>query len=325
MSAPTKRPGHNSGIPVDDGEGNEVQAFEEIEGGVFNMSYRTRIDDFLQKCSLQSSQADFYLWKYDNPNAGEQKSLVGKYHECDEPPDEDDVARTYGAGRYMLGMVYPETAKKPGGTRVYKFKISPQYTSNYQPMVQSAPSVQNQQPVIVQQPQQNTAAEFMAMMQSFLSLLLPVLRPPENPDISRVMAGNVAMIQDVMRKQMTNTVDLMADYQRKVAMIKQVGTQPQQQPQAIDDGDDEEGGVNAVISQIAPLLTEWLPKLIGGGPQAQAVSSVVKGSAMFKEITRNRRMVAALIAHLDSTQGEEETNKALKALNIKRLPVRKGA
>jgi hypothetical protein len=309
-----KKAGQAAAIENESVDDDTVDDSLRDDEGEVDPSFTARMKEFIAKSKIDTAHVSFYLYKYDNSSSGEAKSLLKKFAEGDNPPDEDEVGRTFGSGRYIIMMTTFQNGKS--FVRSYKFKLHQHYdTIRMTPVAQPATAVV---------PAHDSNKNFMdammmiqtmmsTMMQSFIPLFQ---RPPESPDMAKMIAGNYAMVNDIAKKQMMNNVDLMADYQRKVILLnKQAG---------IDDTDTEEieepqSDVMTIIEQIKPFIGEWLPKLIGGGQQSKVVSTIVKSSSMFQEIARNRKMVNALVRHLDGTSGKENTDIVLKKLGISRV------
>ncbi len=289
----------------DDEQPGVEPAFEEFteEDGFIDPSYLSKVNGFLEKAKIDISETVCYLYKYDNYNSGEQKSVLYKYTDGDIP-DEDEVGKRWGSGRYVLVLSIPPANGRKPLMRAYKFRINPYYDTLRSGPLPAMPIQQQHDSG------KNSMAEAFSMLQGLLATLLPMFqRPPENPDFSKMMAGNYGMFQDIMKRQMLDNVQLMTDYQRNVQLLKDGGG---------DMNGVEEEPAESIIEKIAPFLNEWLPKLIGGGTESKVVSTVVKGSAMFKEIAKNQAMVKALIAYLDKSQGVAQTNQVLASLGMKR-------
>lgn len=297
----------------------EEEIFEEFNEGNtkrLDPTYHERLIEFLARSSLEIKDGHFYLYKYENYLSGEQKSLVDKFVET-EPPDENEVGLRYGSGRYLLVLLVPPEGKREKIVRSYRFRCHPVYDDRRADLLgpgRGRPSYQVEQAP----PRRDTSlADAFALFQGMIQTIIPLVRPPENPDVQRMMSQNFHVVSDVMKKQLESNVQLMADYQRRVANLKQIGEnmgkgERQQQ-------DEEDSGVMAIIQQVAPLLQEWLPRLLKPGAEGKVVSNIVKETAMFQEIKRSRKMINALIGHLDQTEGQEKTNKILNALNLKRM------
>src|SRR3990172_4587296 len=275
-------------------------------------SFMEKMNEFIARSNIDVGNITFYLYKYENRFSGAAKSILKKYANGDQPPDEDEIGRQFGSGRYLVMMTVPAPPGGKSKVRAYNFKLHEHYDT-----------IRNNAPVSAAAQSSGTGdfiqmfTMMQGMMHTMMQTIIPLIRqekPPENPDFAKLMAQNYQMVNEITKKQMLDNVDLMGDFQRKIAMMSKRGGQA-----AIDDfsdteqDDDEEqgSGVFAIIEQLKPFLDDWLPKLIGSGQQSKAVTSIVKSTSMFKEIAKNRSMINALIAHLDSTAGGGKKKKGI--------------
>lgn len=288
------------------------QTFEELvsSDGCIDANYHARLLDFLAKSDLTVNEAQFHLYKYENYMSGEAKAWVAKYVES-EPPDEAEVARAFGSGRYLLIMTVPGKSI----VRSYRFRISA--------LCDGARPEVSPHPIVYDNRKNNDGMkDAVLLFQQVVATLIPLLRPPESANYSKMMDSNYSMVADVMRKSMMSNVELMEEYQRKVSMLKSKNDHRVIDMQQEEDSSNE-NNFATIIAQIAPLLEAYLPKILGGGAQGKVVSGMVRDSAMFHEIKRNRSMVNALIAYLDQEKGADETDKILSALSLKRVVQKK--
>lgn len=313
-------PKKNTGQQVDDNERNDdfdtTPTFEEVDfqnGGMYP-TYRDRLQEFLDRAELQCGDAVFSLYKYDSP-VSTSCALINKYFD-QEPPDEHEVGLKYGSGKYLMIMSLPPIGKQKTKThRQYKFRISQEYDQMRQG-AGGAGGDPRQQVYMYPPPQQNNMVEAMTVLQSLIVSLIPLIRPSESPDMNKIMQANMSLVNDVMKKQMMSTVEMMNDYQRRISNVKQIGDESMKQG---NEETEPDNSVMDVITQIAPLIAEWLPKLAHGGYQSKLVGNIVKETALFQEIKKSKKMIVGLIRHLDETRGAEETNKVLNALGMKRI------
>lgn len=292
-----------------------LQMFEEIPDLGFDASYSSRISEFLVKSSLTMNDAVFYLYKYENYGTGDSKACIKKYTDG-EPPDEHEVGMAYGSGRYLLIMYVPPSNGRKQISRGYKFRCHQNYDTVRNVAPVSVPSVVSPAPVNPGQ----SMLEVMGMFTALINALGPLIRPPTDPDVSKMSGQYTAMFQDVMKKAMMSNIELMNNYQHAVAKIKNPGDNVQNRNNQNDQQEGDGGSAAGIIEQLAPFITEWLPKLIAGGQQGKAVAMVAKSTKMFQEIKRNRNTITALIRYLEEKNGPEDTNKVLTALSLKRPP-----
>jgi len=103
-------------IPKDE-ETEDISLIDEVidEKAIsFNLSYIDRINTFIERNDLLESSPMYYLYKYDNAQAGNTKSFIAKFNEV-EPPDEDTIGKKFGSGRYLICVAIPACTKAPKG------------------------------------------------------------------------------------------------------------------------------------------------------------------------------------------------------------------
>lgn len=281
-------------------EGADVQT-EEFEA----LSYVDQINDFIARNNLLEIEAVYYLYKFDS-NTGNAKSFIHKYSAV-EPPDEDTIGRTFGAGRYLVILAIPRCDKAPKGyMRSYQIKIHSYYDTLKQ--APAAPA-----PTIIQQSGGNfsDAFEMIAKIVAIITPLLQRSQQPQVPDMSAMLFKTYEATNEVLKKSMTENVKNLGEMQRKILSLEngEMNTEV--------DTDEEEG--TSLLETLKPLLLEWLPKLIGNSPESKVVQSVVKNTPQFKRIISNKQEFKTLVSYLDQQQGKEVTDKVLGSLKLKRV------
>lgn len=280
--------------------GANVQT-EEFEA----LSYVDQINDFIARNNLLEIEAVYYLYKFDS-NTGNAKSFIHKYSAV-EPPDEDTIGRTFGAGRYLVILAIPRCDKAPKGyMRSYQIKIHSYYDTLKQ--APTAPA-----PTIIQQSGGNFSDAF-EMISKIVAIITPLLQrsqQPQVPDMSAMLFKTYEATNEVLKRSMTENVKNLGEMQRKILSLEngEVNTEV--------DTDEEEG--SSLIETLKPLLMEWLPKLIGNSPESKVVQSVVKNTPQFKRIISNKQEFKTLVSYLDQQQGKEVTDKVLGSLKLKRV------
>lgn len=280
--------------------GADVQT-EEFEA----LSYVDQINDFIARNNLLEIEAVYYLYKFDS-NTGNAKSFIHKYSAV-EPPDEDTIGRTFGAGRYLVILAIPRCEKAPKGyMRSYQIKIHAYYDTLKQ--APAAPA-----PTIIQQSGGNFSDAF-EMISKIVAIITPLLQrsqQPQVPDMSAMLFKTYEATNEVLKRSMTENVKNLGEMQRKILSLEngEMNTEV--------DTDEEEG--TSLLETLKPLLLEWLPKLIGNSPESKVVQSVVKNTPQFKRIISNKQEFKTLVSYLDQQQGKEVTDKVLGSLKLKRV------
>lgn len=280
--------------------GVEVQT-EEFEA----LSYVDQINDFIARNNLLEIEAVYYLYKFDS-NTGNAKSFIHKYSAV-EPPDEDTIGRTFGAGRYLVILAIPRCDKAPKGyMRSYQIKIHSYYDTLKQ--APAAPA-----PTIIQQSGGNfsDAFEMIAKIVAIITPLLQRSQQPQVPDMSAMLFKTYEATNEVLKKSMTENVKNLGEMQRKILSLEngEMNTE-------VDTDKEEE---TSLLETLKPLIMEWLPKLIGNSPESKVVQSVVKNTPQFKRIISNKQEFKTLVSYLDQQQGKEVTDKVLGSLKLKRV------
>lgn len=280
--------------------GTEVQT-EEFEA----LSYVDQINDFIARNNLLEIEAVYYLYKFDS-NTGNAKSFIHKYSAV-EPPDEDTIGRTFGAGRYLVILAIPRCDKAPKGyMRSYQIKIHSYYDT-----LKQTPAVPA--PTIIQQSGGNfsDAFEMIAKIVAIITPLLQRSQQPQIPDMSAMLFKTYEATNEVLKKSMTENVKNLGEMQRKILSLEngEMNTE-------VDTDEEEE---ISLLETLKPLIMEWLPKLIGNGPESKVVQSVVKNTPQFKRIISNKQEFKTLVSYLDQQQGKEVTDKVLGSLKLKRV------
>lgn len=305
----TRRTGQQNIDPENERENEDLSTVEEFQDGDLNFepSFTQKITEFLQKAALDV-QPVFYLYKYENYMNGEAKALIQKYKDCD-PPDEDDIGRAFGSGRYLLCMAVPPSGNsKKGAMRAYRFRVHPHYDTIRNANSFVAPYPIDHRPAAVQTTGSSSLIEAVTILERLMLAMAPMMNREQNPDMQAMLLQNFNTTNSILKRQMLDNVDLLTDYQRKIADVQgeNMGTATEELPGP------------SIVEQIAPLLNEWLPRLLGGGAQAKAVQQVVKMSPQFSQIIKDRGKFKQLVSYLDKTRGKEETEKVLLALKLKR-------
>jgi hypothetical protein len=274
---------------------------EELGIADIDPTLNIKISEFLDKSELTCDEIVFYVYKFDNLNGGEGRSLVDKFYSS-QIPDEDDIGRKHGSGRYMMIMTAPGRDGGKGFIRAYRFKVAPIYDTLVKPSAASMPV-----------PQQSDPAELaFRMLERFMALMGPILVRDRDPDVGKFMMNTYAQVGQVMKEQALSNVETIGDFQRRLREME-ANAEP---ATVINEQDGEEAP--SIVEQFGPLIAEWIPKLLNMGPTEQAMIAAVKKTGMFKSLMANRRKVKALVAYLDNTQGVDNTNKILCALKMKR-------
>lgn len=294
-------------------EAEEYTGVEELteQDGLTDPSYTFRMQEFLMKANLDI-QPVFYLYRYENYNSGDLKAIIAKYKDGD-PPDEDDIGRMYGSGRYLLLMSIPKQPGTRGKSKVqgYRFRVHPTYDKLKNAPVPFGANVAQPYPVIQQQAG-NGFSDAIAILERLMTVMVPMFNQPKDDSIQDVLSKSYDVMGDVMRKNMLGNVSMINEFQKQLALAGG-GTM-----NFDTEVEEEEEQAPSLVEQIAPFLTEWLPKIIGNTPQAKVAQQAVKMTPQFRQVIKDRAEFIKLVQYLDQTTGTEKTDKVLTALQIKR-------
>lgn len=273
-------------------------------------SYRNQINQFLSLAKHQSSKGLFYLYRVIK---GGKRALIHKTKDFTDLPDEHEIGLKYGSGDFEILMTAPNPDKRMKNIVVsHMITIDTSYDELRR---QSIPNVQ-------QYDSGKSLNEALTLIQGIMATLIPLIRPPESGgDIKKLFDDMYSFQGNMMKRSVENSLQMINDYQRKMAMLKYTPEKPPMRQIDDDEDDTPPDNFGNIITQIMPLIKEYLPKIISSSPDAKIYQGIVKQTELFKEISKNKKMVDALVNHLDKTQGEEVTTKLLNSLGIKRLKV----
>jgi len=305
--------------PDEDGL-NTVEEFsgEEL---TFEPTFTQRIYDFLEKQKIDESTPTFYLYKYDDPKSGELKAFIQKYKDV-EPPDEHDIGMSFGSGRYIMVMSIPRIGNRKTQMRAYRFRVHTRYDEMQQPEagLQQPPAGNYPHYLPAPQQQNNSFNDAMMLMERVFSMLAPVLNRPRDENVTDILSQSYGAINDVMKRSMVDQFRTISDLSKQLIAG---GKENMQIP--FNDTETEPEEQTSIIEKFLPLIMDWLPKLIGGGPQAAIVKTAVQASPQFQQVIQDKQELHKIITYLDQARGPDETDKILAALNIKRIAARKRA
>jgi hypothetical protein len=308
---------------------HDENAFEELQDSeLFEPSYIPSLRRFYEAENIDADEPIYYVYKFDNPLSGSAKELISKTQFC-EPPDEEEIGRMHGSGRYLICASIPKTTKREGRMRAYKVRLHKRYDdlkrenerqSIGQPFMSPAPA--SMSPAPASMPGQGMADMFgmlERMVAMFTTMINPLLNRPRDENVKEFMKSMYSTMGEAMQSSMSENLRMMAEMKR----IAIEGSQDMNQVQV--DTTIEQEQQSTILSQIIPLLSEFLPKILGGGAKSEAVREVVRMTPQFKRLIKDRAELVRVIQYLDQSKGTEETNRILSALKVARPGVPKGS
>lgn len=282
-----------------------------------DVSYTQKVFEFLHEKDLDDIEPVFYLYKYDSSTSGNSKTTVERY-QCCEPPDEDHIGRLYGSGRYMVVMaVPPREGEKGGGYRKsYRFKLHERYDEIAARNFSGARVPVVVPPAAAPQKQDGLTDAF-AIIERMVALLspfvIPLLSRPKDENVQAIMQDTYSSVNKLLYNSMMENVRMNREIKNKMNEVNEgMGV--------LDQAVEPEKGPS-VFEQVLPLISEWIPKLLGGGVQGQAVGQLVRMTPQFQQIVNDKGEFDKIVSYLVKTQGVEKTNEVLGMLGInKRIP-----
>jgi hypothetical protein len=277
-----------------------------------------RLNEWIAETNADNSEIKTILYKYDHPTTGNAKCQVCQW--VNEIPEAHQVGLMFGSGRYLI-WVNIKALKK---YKAYNFRIH-QYYDELRRQQSAAGQVPGggygNSPIILNTPPaaqgnggQSLDAAF-SMIERLMSIMLPLIasKQAQQVDPLAMMTGVYSGVNKIMQRNMIETQQLMTEMQR--ARL----TGPENED---NDYDDMEGTTMpeekpvTLFEQIAPLIQQFLPVLIGTGPKAAAMANTVQSLPQFKQVLSRPDELKKIVAHLEKTQGKEKTAKLLKRLNV---------
>jgi hypothetical protein len=306
-------------IPTSQDE-NIVES-ESVDDGLEEQTpptYSERFKNFLDRHDLRERTPSFYLYKF-NSQYGSSESFVAKW-DGDLPPDEENIGLQFGGGKYRMVMTIPAIPAEnvKGTTRTVTFSISDRFddlAENPLNGKRRGPYIPGEMRELIREMKTNTSAPGdhqnpFDMMERMLSLLLPLIAQnrQQGPDMGQVMTNMYTNMQEVMKKQLIDNIGMYSQMTKAIA----AGSLPIDEPE-IEEKED------TLIDKILPYVDQFLPKLLGSGPKAEATSSVIRSIPQFQTISKDRERLKTLISWLDQNHGPEKTNVVLKSLKLNRV------
>ena len=272
-----------------------------------DLPYTQRIYDYLESADIDISEPTFYLYKYDHPVKGNQKTFIDKIF--GEPPEQDDIGKQYGSGRYLMIMIIParQGSKEPT-TKTYRFRLHQHFDEYAFKRVGNAAPSQN----VIQLPPGNSLNDTLSVLERlvtvFSPLIIPLIARPKDENVQQILSQTYESVNNLLKNSLQDNFRFIREIRENISgkedeEMSTMVEEPTQQP--------------SILNQILPILNEWLPKLLGGGIQGEAVSQVVKMTPQFRAVLDNKRELQSIINYLVKKEGVERTNKVLNALGIK--------
>lgn len=290
-------------------------AFEEVEEVSFTPSYQIKLWEFIDRQNIDRETLSCYLYKFDDPNGRSlSKSFIEKYTDR-EPPDEDEIGKSFGSGRYILCVSIPAEEGKKGSSKMrgYRFRIHPRYDKIQKEQSVQAPSTPQASSLPVQympMQQQNGMKEAFSMIKDIMALFIPLMATQKQSGLDEIMSESYSAMNNVMKTNMIENFRMFKQF-TKSALLDQPGGDEDMFEDAVETEKEP-----TLLEQFAPLLNEWLPKILGGGVQGRVLNQVVQNTPQFQQLINDKVELRKVIKYLVDTRGPAETAQILDALNI---------
>lgn len=263
------------------------------------------VKQFLQRYELLDQGYTCTLYKYDNPLHGKTRAVI--WQGTDEIKTEAEIGLQYGGGRYvlMVNAVTPDGSPKIATKNVH---IHALYDSLKYEEDRKQFGGDNRQ-VVIAGGNGGDLNNALNVMEKIIALMLPLIvtQRQAQPDFSEVMSETYRSVNKTMRQMLLDNSQLFNDLQRDNFEMGEV----------VED-ESEVTGIQGIINTLAPILENVLPLLTGGGQRAAATVQTVKALPLFRELTKTKANLKALVYFIDKKHGKETTEKLLSKFKIKR-------
>ncbi len=276
------------------------QLFMEMTADKVRAGYDTSVKDWLLRNELINQETDLRVYKFQGHNRL-GRVYCGKYQ--DEIPDEDEIGRKYGSGKYECLLTVSD---KEGQRRITssKFVIAEIYDD-----IRDEEQMKRY-PANLNSGGGGSFREFDRMidaMSKFMAVLSPLINNNNNPDISSMMMKNYETMGTVMKKSALDQQQMINDIQRSKLDLSEVVEDP-----------DESTGLSNMIASVSPWIEKLLPLILGGGAQSKAAVTMVKAAPRFKEVVKNKRVLTGLIKFIGEKHGVSTVKRLLTELKIRK-------
>jgi len=283
-----------------------------------NLSYIERMDKF--KESIDSIDY-FYLYKYESDRSNEH-TFIDKY-DPNYPPDEHEIGLKHGGGKYLIRLVVKKCTQFPKGTtRIYLLKIHKRYDELKEKREKKeSVEIREREPVQVSQPNEKTTSnstmEIITVVEKIVSLISPLIIPlltkkDEKKDatanaMAQIMKESYSQMGTMMRSTIEENYKMITELQRKnYENVETTFKNRNKSPESEE----------SIVDKILPLISEYLPKILGNNVEAKLLQTGIKASDEFKALQNDKQQMEQLIYYILQQEGVEKTTKLLDALGI---------
>lgn len=278
-----------------------------------DVTFDRRAAEWLAQENYEQQTAKVYLYKFDDPKTGNNKALVDSWE--NEIPEQHDIGLQHGSGRYLLMITIPGGEKQKRGIRGWRFRLHPHYDelrANYM-REQAMIAPQGPYPFPARGGNGQQADPLSAGLDAvgkLVGVLAPLLtaRQQDNGggNIAAMMMQMYKGMGDVMKASARENVEFYGDLQRQIAGL----------PAPKEEGEDMED--KGILERLIPLLAEYVPVILGKGPQANVTAATVRSLPMFKQVVKSKAELTRIVSYMDQNYGAEQTDTLLARLHVTR-------
>lgn len=299
---------HDQDPDDEDIEASEYE-FTEVDPESISIGYENDVKDWLLKNQLLDNEYVFRVYKYLNNVSGQRKEFIGEW--SDYVPGEHEIGMEFGSGRYIGLLNITDNRGKRRCTSC-KFRIHKHYDS-----LRSQSSMNNFFPSRSMVGHAGGGIDgSLETVGKIIQMILPVVqaKPESQGNYGELMNENYRMMNSIMKRSVFDNMQMLNDLQRKNAGLSEVV-----------ESEEEATGAMGVINQIMPMVERFLPLIVGKSmPQARATVDFVKTLPEYNQMVKNKAMLKAFCAFVDSKHGRSETDKILARFKVSRpVPVEK--
>lgn len=312
----TSKPANeNEVVNVEDIEDDDYQysdsSFRELQPDELHNGYEASIEDWVLRNNLIKKTVTARVYKFDGLRQT-HRVHCGKF--TGEVPDEDEIGRTFGAGKYS---VIVNATDKTNQRRIseYKFTCAEVYDDIKNNPYGFSPGMQHAPNPMMFMGMGNPDKSFdksMDAMAKMLAMIMPLVKQqntqPQN--VTDMIGDTYKMMTGIMKRSVLDQTQLINDMGRRQAGLD-----------GVVENIEESTGMAGILAQLKPYVDSLVPLLVGQPnliqrSQAQAAVQTIKKHPEYKDFVRNRRLVSQLCKFIEEKHGKEAVQAVLKNFQI---------
>lgn len=264
-------------------------------------------DDSLQSWVSEKSIKDFVIRVY-RLGQNAKKEFLSSY--SGEIPTENDIGLSFGGGSFLL-LISGKTIEGKSITNTRTFNIGSHFNqkkieNDRNKHLESFPHIPQQGININSQNIVETITGIIAAVTPLVAVLQPLFQRQPNQTADKIMLNNMNTMNSIMKTNMIENSELYRDMQREMMDLKE-----EQRPLEV-----ETPLALILFEKFAPMLTDFIPKILGGGVQSNVLKGMIKGAKEFQELAANPLEAQALVDLIAEEQGQEKAFALAEALGL---------